>query len=199
MGLTRGAYTLWPLWVWLYCLLWWVIQDLCKAATYALLFRYNLLGAAQSTVVPLRAAHEHTGAAHGLGPGHDSGAADNTGAMHNFDSRHAFGAHGDGDVVVELTQGSGGDGSGGGERGGVGMHGNGASQATAQQATAQQMRLVMVALKEEGLLGSDVAGGVRSVGGVGSGEGEEEVVGGGGRKNKGVSLLGDAPRSDDVV
>jgi hypothetical protein len=25
-GLALGDYTLWPLWVWIYCLIWWIIQ-----------------------------------------------------------------------------------------------------------------------------------------------------------------------------
>jgi H+-transporting ATPase len=28
MGLALGDYTLWPLWVWIYCLVWWFIQVL---------------------------------------------------------------------------------------------------------------------------------------------------------------------------
>jgi hypothetical protein len=29
-GLALGEYRLWPLWVWLYCIVWWFIQDACK-------------------------------------------------------------------------------------------------------------------------------------------------------------------------
>lgn len=58
MGLTASSYKLWWLWVWLYCLLWWLVQDCLKAATYALLLRHNWLGAMHSTHVPMREAHE---------------------------------------------------------------------------------------------------------------------------------------------
>lgn len=58
MGLTNGSYKLWWLWVWLYCLLWWLVQDGLKTGTYALLLRFNWLGAAHSNHVPMREAHD---------------------------------------------------------------------------------------------------------------------------------------------
>ena len=39
----RQPYTL-PLYIWIYCLVWWVIQDLCKVGTYYLLKKYNIFG-----------------------------------------------------------------------------------------------------------------------------------------------------------
>jgi hypothetical protein len=34
-GLALGEYRLWPLWVWLYCIIWWFIQDACKVRGHA--------------------------------------------------------------------------------------------------------------------------------------------------------------------
>ena len=33
-----------PLWVWLYCIAWWWIQDVCKVLTYRCCTRYNIFG-----------------------------------------------------------------------------------------------------------------------------------------------------------
>lgn len=41
-GLTRGDYTLMPLWVWIYCVVWWWIQDLLKVVCYWFMHRYNV-------------------------------------------------------------------------------------------------------------------------------------------------------------
>ncbi|GBG79770.1 P-type H[+]-ATPase [Chara braunii] len=38
-------YRLWPFWVWLYCLFWWVVQDLLKVVAYLVVVKYNLFGA----------------------------------------------------------------------------------------------------------------------------------------------------------
>lgn len=64
MGLTVGSYKWYWLWVWLYCLLWWLVQDALKVATHTLLLRFNWLGAAHSTHVPMRDAHEFDDARH---------------------------------------------------------------------------------------------------------------------------------------
>ena len=37
-----GTYTKWPLWVWIYCLIWLFIQDLAKVATYKILSKYDI-------------------------------------------------------------------------------------------------------------------------------------------------------------
>ena len=39
----RKPYTL-AFWVWLYCIVFWFIQDLCKVITYAILEKYNIFG-----------------------------------------------------------------------------------------------------------------------------------------------------------
>ncbi|EIE23688.1 plasma-membrane proton-e [Coccomyxa subellipsoidea C-169] len=41
-GLCRGGYKAWPVWVWLYCLVWWLIQDTLKVLTYKLLFAFDI-------------------------------------------------------------------------------------------------------------------------------------------------------------
>ena len=30
-GLALGEYRLWPLWIWIYCIIWWFLQDIAKA------------------------------------------------------------------------------------------------------------------------------------------------------------------------
>lgn len=42
MGLARGDYKLMPLWVWMYCLLFWFIQDSLKVSCLLLIQRYHL-------------------------------------------------------------------------------------------------------------------------------------------------------------
>ena len=42
MGLARGDYKLMPLWVWMYCLLFWIIQDSLKVSCLLLIQRYQL-------------------------------------------------------------------------------------------------------------------------------------------------------------
>ena len=37
-----GTYSKWPLWVWIYCIIWWFIQDLAKVATYKILSKYDI-------------------------------------------------------------------------------------------------------------------------------------------------------------
>jgi H+-transporting ATPase len=37
MGLALGDYTLMPLWIWIYCLIWWFIQDAAKVITIRIL------------------------------------------------------------------------------------------------------------------------------------------------------------------
>lgn len=40
-GLTQGEYKLWPLWVWIYCIVFFFVQDFLKVATYQLMFAFN--------------------------------------------------------------------------------------------------------------------------------------------------------------
>ena len=42
MGLSRGSCPLLPLWVWIFCILWWFVQDLLKVLTLWLLNYFNL-------------------------------------------------------------------------------------------------------------------------------------------------------------
>nr|AWC08675.1 putative plasma membrane H+ ATPase [Chara australis] len=39
-----AKYKMWTLWVWLYCILWWFIQDGLKVAVYRLVVKYNVFG-----------------------------------------------------------------------------------------------------------------------------------------------------------
>ncbi|WIA12441.1 hypothetical protein OEZ85_012477 [Tetradesmus obliquus] len=58
---TRGLaldehYTLWALWVWIYCIVWWLIQDTCKVAAYWVMARLNLFQINTAKLVNMRAA-----------------------------------------------------------------------------------------------------------------------------------------------
>jgi H+-transporting ATPase len=44
-GLARGDYGLWAIWVWIYCLVWWLIQDAAKVLAYKLIYKYNIFNA----------------------------------------------------------------------------------------------------------------------------------------------------------
>lgn len=39
-GLAKGSYTLLPLWIWLYCVFWWFVQDAFKVAAYWVMHRW---------------------------------------------------------------------------------------------------------------------------------------------------------------
>ena len=54
-GLALGEYRLWPIWVWLYCIVWWFIQDAFKVVTYKLVEKYNIFDANTGAVVNVRA------------------------------------------------------------------------------------------------------------------------------------------------
>jgi H+-transporting ATPase len=41
-GLALGQYTLMPLWIWIYCIIWWFIQDALKVLTFSFLNHYNI-------------------------------------------------------------------------------------------------------------------------------------------------------------
>lgn len=49
-------YTLWALWVWIYCIVWWLIQDTCKVAAYWVMARLNLFQINTAKLVNMRAA-----------------------------------------------------------------------------------------------------------------------------------------------
>ncbi|GBF93619.1 H+-transporting ATPase [Raphidocelis subcapitata] len=53
-GLALSEYKLWPLWVWIYCVVWWWIQDLCKVAFYWLMRKTNMFYVNTSTLVNVR-------------------------------------------------------------------------------------------------------------------------------------------------
>eukprot|EP00244_Chara_vulgaris_P014500 TRINITY_DN90_c0_g1_i1.p1 TRINITY_DN90_c0_g1~~TRINITY_DN90_c0_g1_i1.p1 ORF type:complete len:986 (-),score=224.87 TRINITY_DN90_c0_g1_i1:2450-5407(-) len=39
---SEAVYKLWTLWVWLYCIFWWFVQDACKVGAYKLVVKYNV-------------------------------------------------------------------------------------------------------------------------------------------------------------
>mmetsp|Transcript_4535 Transcript_4535/g.13683 ORF Transcript_4535/g.13683 Transcript_4535/m.13683 type:complete len:210 (-) Transcript_4535:502-1131(-) len=41
-GLALGDYSLWPLWVWIYCIIWWIIQDALKVAWFKFCSHFGL-------------------------------------------------------------------------------------------------------------------------------------------------------------
>jgi hypothetical protein len=55
-GLALDAkYRLWPLWVWIYCVIWWWIQDACKVAFYWFMHKINLFQINTAKLVNVRA------------------------------------------------------------------------------------------------------------------------------------------------
>lgn len=56
-GLARGSYKLWSIWVWVYCLIWWGIQDSCKVLTYYLVYKFDIFHARSGKYVNMREAH----------------------------------------------------------------------------------------------------------------------------------------------
>jgi hypothetical protein len=34
-----GDYKLWPLWIWIFCIVWWIVQDVVKVAAYWIMRR----------------------------------------------------------------------------------------------------------------------------------------------------------------
>ncbi|KAG2442954.1 hypothetical protein HXX76_003029 [Chlamydomonas incerta] len=55
-GLAYGSYTLMPLWIWLYCIFWWFVQDLLKVLAYKLMRRYNVFDINTHQLVNMREA-----------------------------------------------------------------------------------------------------------------------------------------------
>jgi hypothetical protein len=47
-------YKLWPLWVWIYCIVWWWIQDLCKVVFYKFMHKVNLFHVNTASLVNVR-------------------------------------------------------------------------------------------------------------------------------------------------
>jgi len=56
LGLCQGEYKIWPVWIWLYCLCWWIVQDACKVFTYWLVYRFDIFHAASGKYVNVREA-----------------------------------------------------------------------------------------------------------------------------------------------
>jgi hypothetical protein len=51
-------YTLWALWVWIYCIVWWLIQDTCKVAAYWIMTKLNLFQINTAKLVNMREAQK---------------------------------------------------------------------------------------------------------------------------------------------
>ncbi|KAI8475078.1 MAG: hypothetical protein J3K34DRAFT_517717 [Monoraphidium minutum] len=53
-GLAIGDYKLWALWVWVYCIVWWLIQDATKVGFYWVMHKFNLFNINTAQLVNLR-------------------------------------------------------------------------------------------------------------------------------------------------
>ncbi|EFJ47104.1 hypothetical protein VOLCADRAFT_105176 [Volvox carteri f. nagariensis] len=53
-GLAYGDYTLMPLWIWIYCIFWWFVQDALKVLTYWVMHKLNLFDINSALVVNKR-------------------------------------------------------------------------------------------------------------------------------------------------
>jgi hypothetical protein len=51
-------YTLWALWVWIYCIVWWLIQDTCKVAGYWIMNKLNVFQINTAKLVNMREAQK---------------------------------------------------------------------------------------------------------------------------------------------
>jgi len=70
-GLALGDYTLFPLWVWIYCIIWWFVQDTLKVGFFALCDHYRWF----KPFVVDREPYVKAAAAQGLNPAEDAGDA----------------------------------------------------------------------------------------------------------------------------
>mmetsp|Transcript_34189 Transcript_34189/g.75828 ORF Transcript_34189/g.75828 Transcript_34189/m.75828 type:complete len:1030 (+) Transcript_34189:195-3284(+) len=61
-GLAYEDYTLMPLWIWIYCIVWWFIQDALKVIAYWLMHKFNIFNINSDKVVNMRAADSVTDA-----------------------------------------------------------------------------------------------------------------------------------------
>ena len=59
MGLALGNCPLLPLWIWIYCILWWFIQDLSKVSTLAFLNYFNIFPNTLADMAPFEKALEN--------------------------------------------------------------------------------------------------------------------------------------------
>lgn len=53
-GLTLGDYKLWPLWIWIFCIIVWWIQDLCKVIAYWIVYKFDIFQARTAALVNVR-------------------------------------------------------------------------------------------------------------------------------------------------
>eukprot|EP00121_Abeoforma_whisleri_P011129 Awhi_evm1s10267 len=53
-----GSYQLMAIWVWLYCLVVWMVQDLCKVGAYAVMFKFDIFGARTGALINIREANQ---------------------------------------------------------------------------------------------------------------------------------------------
>ncbi len=59
MGLALGQYKLLPLWIWIYCILWWFVQDLVKVLTLGFLNYFKLFPNTLADMAPFERALEN--------------------------------------------------------------------------------------------------------------------------------------------
>ena len=52
-GLERRVPYMMPVYIWMYCIFWWLIQDACKVCTYHLMKKYNWFGVNDTTADPM--------------------------------------------------------------------------------------------------------------------------------------------------
>jgi H+-transporting ATPase len=62
-GLALGEYRLWPLWIWIYCIIWWFLQDIAKVFTYRAIIKYDVFGFVSGTMVNVRGVNQIESAA----------------------------------------------------------------------------------------------------------------------------------------
>lgn len=52
-----GPYTdtkLWPIWIWIFCIVWWFVQDAAKVLAWRLLYKFDIFQVATGTMVNMR-------------------------------------------------------------------------------------------------------------------------------------------------
>ena len=47
---------LWPVWIWIYCIVWWFVQDAAKVLAWKFLYRFDIFQVATATMVNMRGA-----------------------------------------------------------------------------------------------------------------------------------------------
>lgn len=53
---------LWPLWVWMYCIVWWFVQDIVKVVVHSFMYRFDIFGYVSSARgLPTRVKKTHEG------------------------------------------------------------------------------------------------------------------------------------------